>query len=111
MSGEKNIYKYITTEGKRTGKFTALDYFQKNTGVFNGNGMISEEEVKAMQLRAQTGEKMLWHGFISVDEENSYKIDTPEKCIHLVKRNFGQFFRDSTSLFHILSHYREILET
>ena len=94
MSGEKNIYKYITTEGKRTGKFTALDYFQKNTGVFNGNGMISEEEVKAMQLRAQTGEKMLWHGFISVDEENSYKIDTPEKCIHLVKRNFGQFFRD-----------------
>ena len=94
MSGEKNIYKYITTEGKRTGKFTALDYFQKNTGVFNGNGMISEEEVKAMQLRAQTGEKMLWHGFISVDEENSYKIDDPEKCIHLIKRNFGQFFRD-----------------
>ena len=94
MSGDKNIYDYITTEGKRTGKFTALDYFQKNTGVFNGNGMISLEEVEAMKKRAQTGEKILWHGFISLDEENSHRIDDPAKCIHLVKRNFGQFFRD-----------------
>ena len=94
MSGDKNIFDYITTEGKRTGKFTALDYFQKNTGVFNGNGMISKEEVEAMKKRAQTGEKNLWHGFISLDEENSHRIDDPAKCIHLVKRNFGQFFRD-----------------
>ena len=56
--------------------------------------MISKEEVEAMKKRAQTGEKNLRHGFISLDEENSHRIDDPAKCGHLVKRNFGQFFRD-----------------
>lgn len=42
MSGEDNIYKYITTEGKVFGeqakKFTMLEYLQKSTGVFNQHG-------------------------------------------------------------------------
>jgi hypothetical protein len=94
MSGEENIYKYINTEGKRTGKLTALEYLQKNTGVFNGNGIISKDEIEKMKQRAQTGNKNIWHGFISLNEEMSYKIDTPSKCIDLIKRNFGQFFKD-----------------
>ena len=65
--------KYIATESKRAGKITAIDYFQKSTGIFNKNGMISQEELEQMKVRAQTGEKNLWHGFISVDEENSHK--------------------------------------
>ena len=42
----------MTTEGKLTGKesgkFTMLDYLQKFTGVFNGDGMISKDELKEM---------------------------------------------------------------
>ena len=49
MSGSDNIYKYIMTEGKRSGKKTALEYLQKNTGVFNHNGMIGKEEIEAMK--------------------------------------------------------------
>jgi hypothetical protein len=83
MSGEDNIYKYITTEGKIFGeeakKFTMLEYLQKSTGVFNQDGMLSKEQVKEIKERAQTGEKNLWHGFISFNEENSYKIDAPRK--------------------------------
>lgn len=86
--------KYIATESKRAGKIIALDYFQKNTGVFNKNGMIPAKELEKMKVRAQVGEKNLWHGFISVDEENSHKIDSPDKCIYLVKRMFDSFFRD-----------------
>ena len=41
MTGGENVYKYITTEGKVTGKkagkITALEYLQKSTGVFNGD--------------------------------------------------------------------------
>ena len=99
MSGEENIYKYMTTEGKMYGeekkKFTMLEYLQKSTGVFNQNGMLSKSEVKEMKQRAQTGEKNLWHGFISFNKENSDKIDDPEKCIALVKKMFGQFFKDA----------------
>lgn len=96
MTGTKNVYRYITTEGKRAGKSAnALDYLQKSTGVFNGNGMLSEKETAAMQERVKDGEKNIWHGFISLSEEDSPKIDTPEKCIALVKSTFNAFFRDA----------------
>ena len=99
MSGVDNIYKYITTEGKIYGeeakKFTMLEYLQKSTGVFNQDGMLSKAQVKEMRKRAQTGEKNLWHGFISFNKENSEKIDDPEKCIALIKQTFGQFFKDA----------------
>lgn len=98
MSGDDNIYKYITTEGKVFGeqakKFTMLEYLQKSTGVFNQDGMLSKEEVKEMRARAQSGEKNIWHGFISFDEQHSELIDHPEKCIALVKKMFGEFFKD-----------------
>lgn len=95
MTGEKNIYDYITTEGKRTGKRTALEYLQKNTGVFNDNGMISEEQVKEMKARLKENKGHIFHGFISLNEEQSYKIDTPEKCIELIKRTFPSFLADA----------------
>ena len=96
MSGEKNVYNYITTEGKRTGnQFTALDYLQKNTGVFNQHGMIPQEEVNKMKARAKKNKGNIWHGFISFNAQNSEKIDTPEKCIRLVKNVFPTFFREA----------------
>ncbi len=99
MTGETNIFDYITTEGKRTGKRTALEYLQKNTGVFNDKGMISEQQVAEMKERAKNNKGHIFHGFISINEEQSYKIDTPEKCIELIKRTFPQFLADAK--FHI----------
>ena len=96
MSGEKNVYDYITTEGKRVGnKFTALEYLQKSTGVFNQSGMIPQEEVDAMKARAKKNKGNIWHGFISFNEHDSEKINTPEKCIRLVKNIFPTFLRES----------------
>ena len=97
--GGNNIYKYMTSDRKLNGENSKseirdmISYFEKSTGVFNGDGVISQKELKAIQGRAKAN-KMLWHGFISLNEEMSYKIDTPEKCIRLVKRTFGEFFRD-----------------
>ncbi len=95
MTGEKNVYGYITTEGKRTGKTTALEYLQKNTGVFNGSGMIPQEQVDGMQARLKENKGHIWHGFISLNKEDSPKIDTPEKCIAMVKATFGSFFKEA----------------
>ena len=57
MSGDKNFYRYVTTEGKQVSekavKFTMKDYFEKTAGVFNEKGILSKEEVKQMQLRSQ----------------------------------------------------------
>lgn len=95
MTGVKNIFDYITTEGKRTGKRTALEYLQKNTGVFNDKGMIPQDQVDEMKARLKENKGHIWHGFISINEEQSYKIDTPEKCIELIKRTFPQFLADA----------------
>jgi hypothetical protein len=95
MSGKKNVYDYITTEGKRAGRITMLDYLQKNTGVFNQNGMIPDEEVKAMKERIQNNKGNIWHGFISFNQEDSEKIDSPDKCIRLIKNTFPTFFSGS----------------
>lgn len=99
MSGSENVYKYITTEGKvtdkKTGKITALEYLQKSTGVFNGGGLLSEEKVAEMKERLKNNKGNIWHGFVSLNKEQSYKIDTPEKCIGMIKATFGQFFQDA----------------
>lgn len=101
MSGEKNVYDYITTEGKLEGKdrtnekFTTLEYLQKSTGVFNQNGMIPQETVDEMRARAKANKGNIWHGFISFNEHDSEKIDTPEKCIRLVKNIFPTFLREA----------------
>lgn len=95
MTGEKNMFKYMTTEGKRTGKRTALEYLQKNTGVFNDKGMIPQEQVDEMKARLKENEGNIWHGFISLNAVESPKIDTPEKCIELIKRTFPAFLKDA----------------
>lgn len=97
--GGNNIYKYMTADRKLNGANSKsemrdmISYFEKSTGVFNGDGFISQEELKEIQERSKA-DKILWHGFISLNEEMSRKIDMPEKCMRLVKRTFGEFFRD-----------------
>lgn len=94
LSGGGDYYDYMTREGKCATKFTMFEYLQKSTGVFNQNGMIPEEELKEMKKRAKENKGHLWHGFISFNEVDSPKIDTPEKCIELVKRTFPSFFSE-----------------
>lgn len=94
MTGETNVFKYITTEGKRSGKFTALEYLQKSTGVFNDKGMIGKVELEEMKSRLKENKGHIFHGFISLCEEDSPKIDSPEKCIELVKHSFGIFLKE-----------------
>ena len=71
-----------------------MEYFQKNSGVFNGRGILSPDEVAAMKKRILDGEKNIWHGYISLSEEESHKIDTPEKCIALIRSTFNAFLKD-----------------
>lgn len=99
MSGTENIYNYMTREGKIYGeeskRLTILEYLQKSTGVFNQDGMLSKDEVNDMKFCVKNGEKNIWHGFISFDEQNSDKIDSPDRCIALIKQTFRPFFIDA----------------
>ncbi len=71
-----------------------FDYLQKNTGVFNETGMLPERDIASMKARLKENRGVIWHGFVSLGAEDSYKIDSPEKCIRMVKQIFPTFFRD-----------------
>ena len=94
-----NIYKYMTSDRKLNGEnsktetTSLINYFEKSTGVFNGDGVITQEQLADIKKRAHAP-KNIWHGFISLNKEMSHKIDTPEKCMRLIKRTFGEFFKD-----------------
>lgn len=94
MTGETNIFDYITTDDK-LGNRTMFEYLQKSTGVFNGDKMLTKQETEEMKARLKMNEGNIWHGFISLNEEESKKIDTPEKCMALIKRTFVAFFKDA----------------
>jgi len=94
MTGGKNFLGYIRREGKKSSN-NFLNYLQKSTGVFNHKGMIEEAELKEMRARAQANTGNLWHGFISFNKEESKKIDTPTKCIDLVKYVFPSFIKEA----------------
>ena len=89
-----NIYKYMTSDRKLNGEnsktetLSLINYFEKSTGVFNGDGVITKEQLEDIKKRAYAP-KNIWHGFISLNKEMSHKIDTPEKCMRLIKRTFG----------------------
>lgn len=97
--GGNNIYKYMTSDRKLNGEnsktetTSLINYFEKSTGVFNGDGVITRQQLADIKKRAHA-HKNLWHGFISLNNETSHKIDTPEKCMRLIKRTFGEFFKD-----------------
>lgn len=92
LSGSYNLYSYMTMDAKLNGEYTALQYFEKNAGVFDDKDYISEQALKEMKKRAKANKGNIWHGFISFNKENSYKIDTPEKCMNFMKRVFGVVF-------------------
>ncbi len=80
MTGGENVYKYITTEGKvagkKTGKITALEYLQKSTGVFNGNGLLSEEKVAEMKERLKNNKGNIWQTLDEIEDEDRSQIVT-----------------------------------
>ncbi len=106
MTGKHNIYEYITTEGKiksektqqknaeQAKTRTMFEYLQKNTGVFNDKGKLDENAVMEMKARLKNNKGNIWHGFISLDESDSVKIDSPEKCIELLHKTFPTFLRE-----------------
>ena len=60
--------------------------------MFNGNEVITDAELEFIKVRLKNNKGNIWHGFISLSEEESYKIDNPEKCVKFIKNVFSKFF-------------------
>lgn len=94
LTADYNYFTY-TLNGKKVDKnANAEHYFTRegtNTGLFNMDGSIDEEQKKELKLRLKDTKSIIWHGFISFDEETSRGFCTQENCVKFMNQTFGGF--------------------
>ena len=96
LTADYNFFSYAL-DGKKVEKnATAENYFTRggtNTGLFNLNGAMTKEQVDELKEKLKTTKSVIWHGFISFDEETSRGFNTQENAIKFMRQTFGAFLK------------------
>ena len=98
LTADYNYFSYTLNGQKVDKNANAEHYFTRegtNTGLFNMNGPIDEEQKKELKLRLKDTKSIIWHGFISFDEETSRGFCSQENCIKFMNQTFGGFLNDA----------------
>ena len=94
LTAQYNFFSYVLN-GKKTAKnANAEEYYTRggaNGGLFNLDGTMSEEQVAEMKNRLASSKSVIWHGFISFDEETSQGFQTQENAVKFMRQTFGSF--------------------
>ncbi len=94
LTADYNYFAY-TLDGKKVVKnANAEHYFTRegtNTGLFNLHGTIDKEQIKGLKTQLKKTKSIIWHGFISFDEETSRGFNTQENAVKFMKQTFGGF--------------------
>jgi hypothetical protein len=105
MTAEYNYFSYVL-DGKKVEKNKdAEKYFTRtnenadpeNTGLFGFNGRLSPEDVAALKRKLTASGSIIWHGFLSFDEETSKGFTSQEQAVAFLTQSFGSFL-DRTHL-------------
>ena len=96
LTADYNFFSYAL-DGKKVEKnANAEHYFTRegtNTGLFNFNGALSQEQVAELKEKLKTTKSVIWHGFISFDEETSPGFNTQENAVKFMRQTFGAFLQ------------------
>lgn len=68
------------------------NYMEKTSGVFNSKGVLSSQEKSELAKKLKETKSIIWHGFISFDDETSSLFNTQEACIHFINRTMNSYF-------------------
>ncbi|MDE5722001.1 MAG: relaxase MobL [Clostridia bacterium] len=96
LTADYNYFEYSLNGQKVVKNANAEHYFTRegtNTGLFNMDGVISEEKKAELKSLLKDTQSPIWHGFISFDEETSLGFQTQENCIKFLRQTFGEFLR------------------
>lgn len=100
MTSEYNYFSYTLSDKKVVKNKDAEHYFTRegtNTGLFNTKGPLTQEQVKELKEKLAKTESIIWHGFISFEEDLTNCMDTQEKAIKFLNQTFNTFL-DRTHL-------------
>lgn len=98
LTADYNYFTYTLNGQKVSRNANAEHYFTRegtNTGLFNMDGGISEEQKKELKLRLKNTKSTIWHGFISFDDETSRGFTNQENCVKFMRQTFGGFLEQA----------------
>ena len=98
LTSKWNFLKYILRHEKSKKNKSAEEYFTingTNSGLFDLNGKMSEKQIEKMKEELKNTKSIIWHGFITFDQETTLGLDTQEKAIHFMQQTFKSFLKDA----------------
>lgn len=98
MTAEYNYFSYALDKKKVVKNRNAEDYYTKsntNEGLFNLDGSMSSEDLNRLKKKLAETKSIIWHGFISFDQETTKGFDTQEKAIKFMRQTFREFLRNA----------------
>lgn len=93
-TAEYNYFSYTEKYGKvvKDEENGIKNYMEKTSGVFNAKGVLTAKEKADLSKKLKETKSIIWHGFISFDEETSPLFNTQEACVHFVNRTINSYF-------------------
>lgn len=95
LSADYNYVSYSLNGKKTQTNKDYLTYMEKSTGAFNFDGEITEKKLDEIKEKLKTTKSIIWHGFISFDEDTSVSFDNTEKCRKFLKQTLPTLFEQS----------------
>jgi len=108
LTSSYNFFSYALNGEKVVKNANAEHYFTRegeNTGLFNLNGQLNENQIRELKSELKKTESIIWHGFISFDAELNEAFSTQENAVKFMRQTFGAFLdrthlkRDNVELF------------
>lgn len=100
LTSEYNYFTYALNEKKVVKNKDAEDYFTRsgmNAGLFDMDGALDNAKIVELKKKLVDTKSIIWHGFISFDEETSVGFNTQENAIKFLNQTFNAFL-DRTHL-------------
>ena len=93
-TAEYNYFSYTEKDGKvvKDEENGAKNYMEKTSGVFNAKGVLTAKQKAELSKKLRETKSIIWHGFISFDDETSPLFNTQEACVHFVNRTMNSYF-------------------
>lgn len=93
-TAEYSYFDYTEKEGKvvKDEESQPRNYMEKTSGVFNAKGVLTAKEKAELSKKLKETKSIIWHGFISFDEETSPLFNTQEASVHFVNRTMNSYF-------------------
>ena len=94
LSSSYNYFSYVLNGQKVVKNANAEHYFTRegeNSGLFNLDGAMSKEQIDNVKAELKKSKSIIWHGFISFEEELTEAFNTQENAVKFMRQTFGAF--------------------